>query len=232
MYLHALPVAASPQSRHALGSLPHASQPPVRRAVLQPGRVEAVIQRADRASTPARARARRCVVHDVPAAAAGDRARAVHRRIDPHPVQLAAAHLKPTVTHCALDQQSSRLDDERLHEEDARQRASRRRSACHLEVARSRKDDTALHRVVGDYAMERTGGGRAEGVAVARGGQAALHEGVWRVAPPEGAPLVRKRWLRGIRCDGTRRRVAAQHRVRDRAAVPEGAGSSNFAASV
>ena len=71
--------------------------------------------------------------------------------------------------------QAGRVGNERLQEVHTMQC---RRCCCtrHLEVAHAREDDAALHDVVGDEGMKRTGGGRAEDDAAVRRGQSVLRE--------------------------------------------------------
>ena len=76
----------------------------------------------------------------------------------PDGVGLAAAHLEAAVRDRALDEQAGRLDRERLQKVHATQ-CRRRCCTRHLEVARAREDDAALHDVVGDEFDEAIGGG-------------------------------------------------------------------------
>ena len=222
MHLRALLRRARPQPRQRIGrATPRVLERAVAGAVLKARRVEPVVQSADVRRARARAATHRRVLDALPAVVGGERARAVHRRVHQRVVVLAAAHLEPTIAHRALDEQAGRLDGERLQEEHAAQRScARRRSAARqLEVADAGEDDAALHDVVGDEGVERARGGRAEEGGAVGGGQAALHEGVRRLTPREGAPMVQEwRWRRGMLSLDAR---VSQHRVRDRAAVPE-----------
>ena len=113
----------------------------------------------------------------MPSVAIGSCSGAVHRPCGLDGVGLAAVDLEEAVRERALDQQTGRLDGKRLQEEDAAQTCRCRRMR-HLEVACAREDDAALHDVVGDEGMKRTGGGRAEDDAAVRRGQAALRKWV------------------------------------------------------
>ena len=106
----------------------------------------------------------------------------MHRQRGLNGVGLAAVDLEAAIRDRALDELTRRLDGKRLQEEDTAQTCRCRRTR-HLEVARAREDDAALHDVVGDEGVKRTGGGRAQDDAAVRRGQAALRKWVWLVAP-------------------------------------------------
>ena len=94
--------------------------------------------------------AHRCVIDALPSfVAGGDRSGAVHRQRGLNGLGLATVNLEAAVKDRALNEQISRLDGERLKEEDAVQRRSGS-STCHLEVPRAREYDATLHDVVGD----------------------------------------------------------------------------------
>ena len=121
----------------------------IARTVLQTDRVECVVERADAGRSGGRSTQRR-VVDALPGdGAAARRSGAVHRCRGGDCIGLTAAHLEAPVKDRAIDEHARRLDGERLQEENAaKRRRCPDRSARHLEVARAREDDAALHDVV------------------------------------------------------------------------------------
>ena len=84
---------------------------------------------------------------------------AVHDRICLRTCRFAATHLEVPVDQSALNQQPGCYDDEWLHkEDDTQRRVCRGRSACELEITRSRENDTALHDMVDDEGVKRARG--------------------------------------------------------------------------
>ena len=219
VHYRALARRARPQTRHRSGATdaPRLRERAVARAVLQPHRVEAVVQRADERRARARASTHRRRVDTLPRDIGGERARAVHRRVRERVVH-AAAHVEAAVGHGALDVQPIGLDGQRLQEEDAAKALSRGRGMPHLEIARGGENDAALHHVVlGEAAAACSG--RLEGNGAVGGEQAALRKGMRTITPCERAPAVRDRprWQHTLVRDVRN----AQHGVPNRASVPE-----------
>ena len=162
VHLRALVRRARAQPRQrADRTAPRLHQRAIAGTVLQASRVKTIVERSDIHRTSRRAQRR--VADALPSVAAADRSSgAMHRRRDGlATVGLAAANLEAAVRDGALDEQIGRLDGERLHKVHATQSCCRRRTR-HLEVARARKDDAALHDVVGDEGVKRARGRRAE----------------------------------------------------------------------
>ena len=134
-------------------------------AILQANRIKAVVQPPDVCCE--RRCALRRVVDGLPSVAADSRSGAVHRLRGLNGVGLATANLEVAVRDCAIDEQIGRLHGERLQKVHATQccRGCRTR---HLEVARAREDDAALHDVVGDEGVKRARSRRAEDDAAVR----------------------------------------------------------------
>ena len=170
------PACLVPRARAAAQACSHRPTPH-RRAVArttcadQPRRN--VVERLNVCSV--RKHALRCGVDALPSVTIGSRAGAVHCPRGLHSVGLAAGHLKAAVRDRALNQQTRRLDGKRLQEEDAMQ-CRRRCSTRHLEVARAREDDAALHDVVGDEGVKQACGGGAEYDICVQTGRTALRK--------------------------------------------------------
>jgi hypothetical protein len=101
------------------------------------------------------------MIDSLPSAVYGSRCMTVHRRVLGYRTVLAAAHLDAAVGQRVLDEQIRYLDGKRLKEVHATQ-CSCSYCTCHLEVARTREDDAALHNVVGHEGVQRSRSGRAE----------------------------------------------------------------------
>eukprot|EP00964_Phaeocystis_antarctica_P029840 scaffold16824_cov81-Phaeocystis_antarctica.AAC.2 len=232
VHLHARQRGAPPQPqprRRLAATLPRRLQCAERGAVLQPGRRErsveprgvgraaAPLPRRRQSQWPPRRRVRR---RPLPTA--------VHRR---HRLAIAAAHLeRATLEQRALHpRRAPRLQRQRLQEEHSTQRSAHRRGRSHggacrarrLQVGRAREDDAPTHDVIGHQRVQRAGHGRMEEGRAAQGSrQPTLQQRVDRIDPQEGAPAKAKRHTAArIRRRAARR--ALQHRVRNRAAVPE-----------
>ena len=160
MQLRALMRRARAQPRQRTNSAaPRVHERAVRGAVLQADRVEAVVQRAHVGG--ARGHTQRLVVDAMPAwGVGGKRPRAVHWQVLGFRTLDAAAHLEAPVRHRAFNEQCP-LDGKRHQEVHALQRRRARRRPRHLEVARAREEDAAVHDVVGDERAQRARSGRA-----------------------------------------------------------------------
>ena len=166
VHLRALVRRACAQPRQRVDrTAPRLHQRAIAGTVLQASRVKTVVERSNIHRTSRRAQGR--VVDALPSVASGNRSGAVHRQCGLNGFGLAAANLEAAVRDCALDEQIGRLDGERLKEEDATKSCPCRRTR-HLEVARAREDDAALHDVVGDEGVKRARSRRAEDDAAVR----------------------------------------------------------------
>ena len=147
VHLRALLRRACAQPRQRVDrTAPRLHQRAIAGTVLQARRIKTVVHPPDLCCE--RRCALRRVVGALPSVAAGSRSGAVHCLRGLDGIGLATANLEAAVRDCALDEQIGRLHDERLQKVHATQccRGCRTR---HLEVARAREDDAALHDVVG-----------------------------------------------------------------------------------
>ena len=167
MHLRALVRQACAQPSQCIATTaPRVHQRAVAGAVLQANRIEAVVEHSHVGW--ARRRAQRCDVGAPPISCAGTRTGAMHRR-GLGGVRLAAAHLEAAVRDRDLDEETGRLDGERQQQVHAKQSRRSDRSTRHLEVARAREDDAALHDVVGNERVQRARGGRLDNSAAVEG---------------------------------------------------------------
>eukprot|EP00964_Phaeocystis_antarctica_P003618 scaffold1950_cov72-Phaeocystis_antarctica.AAC.5 len=220
-----------PQTRRRLAAgLPRRLQRAERGAVLQPscrersverrcvGHVAAPLPRRREPQWPPRRRIRR---RPLPAA--------VHRR---RRLSTAAAHLeRAALKQRALHpRRAPRLQRQRLQEEHSTQRRAHRRGRSHggacrarrLQVGRAREDDAPTHDVVGHQRVQRAGHGRTEEGRAARGSrQPTQQQRMGRIGPQERASAKAERHTASHARRRRAARRALQHRVRDRAAVPE-----------
>ena len=132
--------------------------------VLPPDTVKAVIQRTHVRCKRAVTSSRRRMVDTPPHTTHTECTRAMYRSIRcQRCIVLATAHLEVAIGYHTLHQQLVRFNGKRLHEVDAVQRGSRCRCPRHLEIPGARKDDAALHNVIGDEGVDCTSCWRAEG---------------------------------------------------------------------
>eukprot|EP00966_Prymnesium_polylepis_P196264 4548512-Prymnesium_polylepis.3 len=139
---------------------PRSHQRAVAWSILQPTGVAFIVNCSHVGSEWAHA-GKRLGALDVPPlpAHAAQCARAVHRRLCRR-VGQTTAHLKAAVAHRTLDVQASPLHGQRLQKDHTLQlRLAFCRGTHHLQVARAREDHTALHDVVRNERVQRSGGG-------------------------------------------------------------------------
>lgn len=169
---------------------PRLSQRAEGRPVLKLLCLERVVQPIDRRCVGAQPRQR--LVDALRPLRGDELARAMHRRAVCQPIfGLGAAHLEASIAYSAINNQSRRLHGERLQEVDAvRCCPTSSGSASELEVAGTRKDNTAVHDVVSNHGVQGALRRGAEGISFVGNPNLPLCERVWRVDPRKRLPSV------------------------------------------